>query len=101
MKTITNDSCLRAIDTCASYGADLWVPKPNDRGDENLISDFYNVWIGVVVDPPNWYALKDWVNAGCAIRTKGYFSEQSLDKSGYSSANQNPLFQEFQPNITW
>ena len=103
LKKITYDSRIRAIDTCASYGANLWVPdNPHDQRNAGyLIGDFYNVWIGVVVDPPNWYALKDWLNAGCDILTKGYFSGQSLDQFGYQSAEKDLFSQEFQPNITW
>ena len=31
-----------------------------------------HAWIGVVADPPNWYAIKDWLNEGCRIQTKSW-----------------------------
>ena len=64
----------------------------------------HDVWVGVVVDPPNWYNLKDWLDAGCAIRTDhdGYFYEQAVNDwpilLGY---NHGLISEEFQPNITW
>ena len=94
----------RAIDTCASYGAHLWVP--HDRNDQRNLISIMNAWIGVVVDPPHWYALKDWLNAGCTILTDGYFTEQAVDnylqqEGRPDSYIQGLTSQELQPNITW
>ena len=50
------------------------------------------MWIGVIIDPPYWYALKDWFNAGWAIRTQEYFIDQYTDQE---------LSEQIQQNITW
>ena len=95
----------RTIDTCTSYGAHLWVP--NDTNDQENLIYMKNVWVGVVVDPPHWYNLTDWLNAGCAVHTDGYFTKQAVEKylqqRPYLPASyiQGLISQELQPNITW
>ena len=51
----------------------------------NIIADFginSRWWIGVVADPPNWYALDDWLSKGCDIRTEHWLDcDDECDQS--------------------
>ena len=51
-------------------------------------------WIGVVADPPYWYALKDWLNAGCKIQTHPC-------KFKFTFYEKNECPQQTETNITW
>ena len=74
LKTIWKLLIFRAIETCAGFDAHLWAP--NDENDMKLFTKFaeeesiFPAWIGVIADPPNWYALEDWLSAGCDIVTE-------------------------------
>ena len=65
-----------AIETCAELDAHLWAP--NDEHDMKILAYFMpNImpgWVGVVADPPYWYALKDWLNAGCNVLNSPIFT---------------------------